>query len=159
MPGEIGEIRVRAPNVMRGYHRDDHPASFRDGWFHSGDLARADAQGFVTVVGRSKEMIISGGENVYPAEIENLLAHHGDVAECAVVGVPDERWGEVPVLAVVPRPGRAVDEAALRALFDSRLARFKHPRRIVVLDALPKTALGKVQRDSLHTALRRLLGS
>jgi fatty-acyl-CoA synthase len=159
MPGEIGEIRVRAPNVMRGYHRDDHPASFRDGWFHSGDLARADAQGFVTVVGRSKEMIISGGENVYPAEIENLLAHHGDVAECAVVGVPDERWGEVPVLAVVPREGRRVDEAALRALFDSRLARFKHPRRIVVLDALPKTALGKVQRDSLHTALRRLLGS
>lgn len=153
-PGEVGEIRVRAPNLMRAYHRDDHPDSFdREGWFHSGDLARADADGFVTVVGRSKELIISGGENVYPAEIENLLAHHPDVAECAVIGVPDARWGEVPVLAVVSRAGRRVDEAALRALFDARLARFKHPRRIVVVDALPKTALGKVQRSSLRQRL------
>ncbi|WP_119352408.1 class I adenylate-forming enzyme family protein [Azohydromonas sediminis] len=152
-PGEVGEIWVRAPNLMRGYHRDEHPASFADGWFRSGDLARADAQGFVTVVGRSKDMIISGGENVYPAEIENLLAHHPDIAECAVVGVPDARWGEVPVLAVVPRPGRGVDEAALRALFDARLARYKHPRRIVAVDALPKTALGKVQKAALARSL------
>lgn len=154
-PGEVGEIRVRAANLMRTYHRDDHPDSFdRDGWFHSGDLARADADGFVTVVGRSRELIISGGENVFPAEIENLLAHHPDVAECAVIGVPDLRWGEVPVLAVVPRAGRQVDEAALRVLFDARLARFKHPRRIVVVDALPKTALGKVQRSSLRQQLQ-----
>ncbi|MCI1191390.1 AMP-binding protein [Calidifontimicrobium sp. SYSU G02091] len=152
-PGEVGEIWVRAPNLMRGYHRDEHPASFADGWFRSGDLARADAQGFVTVVGRSKDMIISGGENVYPAEIENLLAHHPDIAECAVVGVPDARWGEVPVLAVVPRPGRGVDEAALRALFDARLARYKHPRRIVAVDTLPKTALGKVQKAALARSL------
>jgi fatty-acyl-CoA synthase len=152
-PDEVGEIWVRAPNLMRGYHRDDHPASFADGWFRSGDLARADAQGFVTVVGRSKDMIISGGENVYPAEIENLLAHHPDIAECAVVGVPDARWGEVPVLAVVPREGRRVDEAALRALFDARLARYKHPRRIVAVDTLPKTALGKVQKAALARSL------
>jgi fatty-acyl-CoA synthase len=152
-PGEVGELWVRAPNVMRGYHRDEHPASFRDGWFRSGDLASADAGGFVTVVGRSKEMIISGGENIYPAEIENLLAHHADVAECAVVGVPDARWGEVPVLAVVAREGRRVDEAALRALFDAKLARFKHPRRIVVVEALPKTALGKVQKTALAATL------
>ena len=153
-PGEVGEIWVRAPNLMRGYHRDDHPESFAGGWFLSGDLARADAQGFVTVVGRSKDLIVSGGENVYPAEIENLLAHHPDVAECAVVGVPDARWGEVPVLAVVPREGQRIDEAELRALFDARLARYKHPRRIVVVDALPKTALGKVQKPVLARALR-----
>jgi fatty-acyl-CoA synthase len=151
--GEVGEIWVRAGNLMRGYHRGDHPESFDGGWFRSGDLAWADADGFVTVVGRSREMIVSGGENVYPAEIENLLANHPDVAECAVVGVPDARWGEVPVLAVVPRAGRSVDAAALQPLFDAALARFKHPRSVVVVEALPKTALGKVRKDALARRL------
>ncbi len=153
-PGETGELWVRAPNLMRGYHRATHPESFAGGWFRSGDLARADAAGYVTVVGRSKDLIISGGENIHPAEIENLLAHHPDVAECTVVGVPDARWGEVPVLAVVARYGRTVDPQRLQALFDAKLARYKHPRRIVVVDALPKTALGKVQKATLAAALR-----
>jgi len=147
--GEIGELWIRGPNVMRGYHREPDAENFRDGWFHSGDLGRMDEDGFIEIVGRCKDLIISGGENIYPAEIENLLAGHADVAEAAVVGVPDERWGEVPVLAVVPRAGRSVDLGALPAVFDGRLARFKQPRHIVVVDALPKTALGKVRKLEL----------
>ena len=111
------------------------------------------ADGSYQIVGRSKELIISGGENIHPAEIENLLAQHPDIAECCVVGLPDARWGEVPVLVLVARAGRHVDEPALRALFDRSLARFKHPRRIVVADQLPKTALGKVQRGALTAQL------
>ena len=121
---------------------------------HTGDLALRHPDGVYEVVARSKEPIISGGENIYPAEIENLLAAHPDVAECRVVGLPDPRWGEVPVLVLVPRPGRTIDERALQALFGQRLARFKHPRRIVVAQALPKTALGKVQRPVLVGQLR-----
>jgi fatty-acyl-CoA synthase len=148
-----GEVLLKAPNLLRGYHRSDTPAFDAEGWFHTGDLAERDADGRYRIVGRSKELIISGGENIHPAEIENLLAQHPDVAECCVVGLPDARWGEVPVLVVVPHAGRTVEEAALRALFDARLARFKHPRRIVVAASLPKTALGKVQRPVLARTL------
>ena len=144
-----GEILLKAPNLLRAYHRSTVQAFDDAGWFHTGDLARLHPDGLYDVTGRSKELIISGGENIYPAEIENLLAAHPDVAECCVVGAPDARWGEVPVLVVVPRPGRAVDTGALQHLFDARLARFKHPRRIVVAEHLPKTALGKVQRQQL----------
>jgi fatty-acyl-CoA synthase len=152
--GAVGEIAVRAPNLLRRYHRDDGPPPFdAAGWFRTGDLARRDAEGWIEVVGRSKELIISGGENIHPAEIENLALELPGVAEAAVVGVADERWGEVPVLALVPREGSPVDVAALQALFDARLARFKHPRRIVVLPGLPRTALGKVQRAPLQALL------
>ena len=152
--GDVGEILVRGDNVMRGYHRDPANPSFRDGWFHSGDLARRGPDGFFEVVGRSKDMIISGGENIYPAEIENLVAELPEVAECVVVGLPDERWGEVPVLVVVAAAGRAPDERRIRDALAGRLARFKHPREVVVLDDLPRTALGKVRKDALA---RRLL--
>jgi fatty-acyl-CoA synthase len=147
--GQAGELWIRGDNLMRGYHREPRHPSFARGWFHSGDIARRDADGFYEVVGRMKDMIISGGENIYPAEIENLLAADAQVAEAAVVGVPDARWGEVPVLAVVPREGQAIDEQRLRALFERQLARFKHPKRIVVLAVLPKTALGKVRKAEL----------
>ncbi len=152
-PGTVGEILVRGPNTMRGFHRmPDHP-DFRDGWFHSGDLARCDPGGVYEVVGRSKDMIISGGENIYPAEIENLVAGVPGVAECAVVGVPDARWGEVPVLAVERLPGQAVDTEAVRATYMTRLARYKQPRRIVVVDSMPRTALGKVRKAELAARL------
>lgn len=152
--GADGEVLLKAPNLLRAYHRNDTPALDAEGWFHTGDLAERDAQGCYRIVGRSKELIISGGENIHPAEIENLLAPHPDVAECCVVGLPDARWGEVPVLVVVPRTGRSVDTAALMAVLSTRLARFKQPRRIVVAASLPKTALGKVQRQALAEALR-----
>lgn len=148
-----GEILLKAPNLMRGYHRSTTPAFDEQGWFHTGDLARVDADGFYEVVGRSKELIISGGENIHPAEIENLVAQLPGVAECAVVGLPDARWGEVPVLAVVPKPGAAPVPAALLEALAPQLARFKLPRRVVLVDSLPKTALGKVQRAQLSARL------
>jgi fatty-acyl-CoA synthase len=154
-PGGTGQMWLKAPNLMRAYHREPLSAAFdADGGFRPGDLARRDDGGIVTVVGRGKDMIVSGGENIYPAEIENLLAHHPAVAECAVVGVPDARWGEVPVLVVLPHDAAAPpDEAALRRLFDARLARYKHPRRIVIAADLPRTALGKVRKAELARRL------
>ncbi len=144
-----GEILLQAPNLMRGYHRSPEPSFDAQGWFHTGDLAHRHADGMFEVVGRARELIISGGENIHAAEIENLIADFPGVAECAVVGLPDARWGEVPVLAVVARTAAPLDAAALLSSLEGRLARFKHPRRLVQLSALPKTALGKVQRSLL----------
>ncbi len=155
-PGAVGEIWVRAPNVMCGYWADADNPAFADGWFHTGDLARCDAAGFYEVVGRSKDMIISGGENVYPAEIENLLADCPQILEAAVVGQPDARWGEVVVAVIVKTPGADLDAAQVLQLFEGRLARFKHPKRIVFCEALPKTALGKVQKAGLLAGLAAL---
>ena len=147
------EVQVRATNLARGYHRAPHDPAFAGGWFRSGDLATEDADGLYTIVGRCKELIISGGENIHPAEIENLALADPAVAEAAAVGVSDARWGEAVWLVLVPRPGATIDEARLRERFDAQLARFKHPRRIVVRPALPKTALGKIQRKVLATSL------
>ena len=147
--GETGEILVRGKNVVAGYWSDPHNAAFAGGWFHSGDLAYRDANGFYWVVGRSKDMIISGGENIYPAELENVLADCPHILEAAVTGQTDAKWGEVAVAAVVRKPDAALDEAAVKQLFEGRLARFKHPRRVIFVDALPKTALGKVQKEEL----------
>ncbi|MDW8468869.1 MAG: hypothetical protein RML56_07770 [Burkholderiales bacterium] len=105
-------------------------------------------------MGRSKDVIISGGENIHPAELENVLADCTAIAESAVIGIPDPKWGEVPCACIVPKPGASLTEADVLALFRDRLARYKHPRRIVFLQALPKNALGKVQRPEL----KRLLG-
>ncbi len=151
--GSDGEIQLKAPNLMRGYHRSPERGFDDEGWFHTGDLAVQHADGLFEVVGRSKELIISGGENIHPAEIEQIVAGLPGVADCAVVGLPDERWGEVPVLAVVAQPGTTVDAQALLAGLAGRLARFKLPRRVVIVDALPRTALGKVQRRALAQAL------
>ena len=151
--GTVGEIWLQAPNLMRGYHRLPAGTGFVAGWFATGDLAQADDQGYVSVVGRSKDLIISGGENIHPAEIENLAATWPGVAEAAVVGLPDARWGEVPVLVLVAQAGVPIDLDGLRAEFGRCLARFKHPRRIVVADRLPRTALGKVQKAVLCRAL------
>ncbi|MDE2455619.1 MAG: AMP-binding protein, partial [Burkholderiales bacterium] len=148
-----GEVLLQGPNLMRGYHRSAETGFDAEGWFHSGDLARCHENGLYELVGRSKELIISGGENIHPAEIENLVAERPEVAECAVVGLPDARWGEVPVLAVVARPGAALDAAALLASLEGRIARFKQPQRVVELEAFPKTALGKVQRAELVLVL------
>ena len=151
--GEVGEIQLQAPNLMRGYHRLPSGAGFVDGWFATGDLASADADGWVTVVGRSQELIISGGENIYPAELENLATTWPGVAEVAVVGLPDARWGEVPVLVLVAQAGAVVVVPALAAHLQTCLARYKQPRRIVLMDSLPRTALGKVQKALLRTLL------
>ncbi len=148
-----GEVHVRGPNLARGYHGEPDAPVFAGGWFRTGDLARVDAEGFYEIVGRATDRIISGGENIDPGEIEQIALADSAVAEAAVVGVADAQWGEVPVLVLVLRHGAAADWTALRAAFDAKLARFKHPRRIVVLDALPKTALGKVRKAELAQRL------
>ncbi len=151
-PGTSGEILVRGPNVMTGYW--DNPRAtaeaMRSGWFHSGDMGHLDTEGWLIVDGRIKDMIISGGENIYPAEIENVLAECDSVAEVAVVGRPDERWGEAVVAVVVPKAGKTVTERELRDALEGRVARFKHPRAIVTVAQLPRTALGKVQKAEVR---------
>jgi fatty-acyl-CoA synthase len=147
-----GEIWVRGPAVMRGYWKGDAGLT-PGGWFRTGDLARLDDEGFYWIVGRSKDVIISGGENVHPAELENVLADCPAIAEAAVVGIPDPKWGEAACACVVLRPGMALDDAQVMDLFKERLTRYKHPRRVVFLERLPKNAMGKVQK----TELRRLV--
>jgi fatty-acyl-CoA synthase len=151
--GPDGEILLKAPNLMRRYHRQVATGLDAEGWFATGDLAVEHPGGWFEVVGRSKELIISGGENIHPDSIEQLVHGWPGIAEAAVVGLPDERWGEVPVLAVVLHPGATLDEAALRTHLAGRLARFKLPRHVVRLDGLPRTALGKVARDPLRRDL------
>jgi fatty-acyl-CoA synthase len=152
-----GEVQVRGPSLACGYHRRPNDDAFaEDGWFRTGDLARVDGDGFYEIVGRASELIISGGENILPAEIENIALADAAVAEAAVVGLPDAQWGEVAVLAVVARAGSTIDLARLQTAFDASLARFKHPRRTVMLDVLPKTALGKVRKADLALDLQQV---
>ena len=161
-PGVTGEVCVRGSNVMRGYWPAASQAAgegLKDGWFHTGDMGYLDANGCLQIVGRNKEMIISGGENIYPAEIENALATFPGLLECAVVGLPDERWGEVPVLALVralTAEGRQLSETAVKAHLEAKIARFKLPRRVVFREELPKNALGKVQKPILQHQLMAL---
>ncbi len=158
-PGEAGEVWVRAPNVVRHYW-PAQPACDADGFFHSGDLARQATDGSFTVVGRAKDMLISGGENIYPAEIENLLVQHPWVAECAVVGQEDPRWGEAVVAVVVLHEGADTDWVpVLQAFLDGRLARYKWPRRWHRVAALPRTALGKVQKPAIKALLDGAAGT
>ena len=154
--GQSGEIVVRGANVMSGYWNSpaESEAALAGGWFHTGDIGHVDADGLLWVDGRLKDMIISGGENIYPAEIENVLAECPDIAEVAIVGRPDDTWGEVVVAAIVAREGRAIAEVEIRALLQDRIARYKHPREIVFLDALPRSALGKLRRDELRRIVR-----
>jgi fatty-acyl-CoA synthase len=150
--GAVGEIVYRGPTLMQGYWRkpEETAAAFVGGWFHSGDLVRQDDEGYVWVVDRKKDMIISGGENVYCAEVENALASHPQILDAAVYGRPDEKWGEVPVAAVVLAPGSTLDLESLRTYLDDHLARFKQPKAMVVMTALPRNAGGKVMKDVLR---------
>jgi len=151
-PEQPGEIAVRGPNVFQGYWGDEAATreALRDGWYFSGDIATRDAAGYVTVHDRKKNVIISGGENIYPAEIERVLLGHPAVAEAAVIGRPDPKWGETPVAYLVLRPGLAADPEALMRHVAAELARFKVPRDFVFVEALPRNALGKVQHFRLR---------
>ena len=153
--GEVGEIIYRGPTVIRGYWNKpaETEAAFEGGWVHSGDLVRQDEEGFVWVVDRKKDMIITGGENVYCAEVENALAAHPSVFEVAIIGQPDEKWGEIPVAVVAPRPGAEVDLADLNIFLEDRLARYKFPKKLVLVEALPRNAGGKVLKTDLRGSL------
>jgi malonyl-CoA/methylmalonyl-CoA synthetase len=157
--GEIGAIQVKGPNVFQGYWRMPEKTKdefTRDGWFRTGDVGRIDADGYVTIVGRSKDLIISGGYNVYPAEIEGYINEMPGVAESAVVGVPHPDFGEVGVAVVIPKAGARVDGDAIVAKLKAQLANFKIPKKCFVVDALPRNQMGKVQKNVLrerHKAL------
>jgi fatty-acyl-CoA synthase len=153
-PKLLGEIAVRGPNVFYEYWGNEEATreALHDGWYRTGDLGSRDADGYFWVHDRKKNLIISGGENIYPAEVERVLLEHPDVAECGVIGRPDPRWDEVPVAYVIRRTGGLVEAEGLKAHVETQLARFKVPRDFVFVDDLPRTALGKVQ----HFMLKQL---
>jgi acyl-CoA synthetase (AMP-forming)/AMP-acid ligase II len=152
--GIDGEVLIAGPNVMRGYlgRPDETARVIVDGWLHTGDIGHLDTDGYLTLVGRSKDMIIRGGENIYPKEIEDVLASDPTVLEAAVIGVPDDKWGETVAAYVQPRPGRTINPEVLHALCERRLAGFKRPTTITVMDAIPKNAVGKTDKAPLRAA-------
>lgn len=157
--GEVGEIVYRAPTLMAGYW--NNPAAtaeaFAGGWFHSGDLVRMDEDGYVWVVDRKKDMIISGGENIYCAEVENVLASHPGIVEVAVIGRAHEKWGEVPIaVAAVRTDGLRLDD--LDEFLNERLARYKHPKSLEIVDALPRNPAGKVLKTELRIRYGNAVG-
>ena len=147
---------VRGDSVMAGYWRNPEAtaAALRDGWLWTGDVGALDADGFLTLKDRSKDLLISGGSNIYPREVEEVLLTAPGVAEVAVVGAPDPEWGEVVVAFVVPRPGASLDRASLDAHCLERIARFKRPKRYVFVEPLPKNHYGKVLKTELRARLR-----
>lgn len=150
-PGEVGQLLIRGPHVCKGYwgRPDETAQTIVNGWLHTGDLAMRDEEGYYTIVGRLKDVIISGGENIYPAEVESVLAGHPAVAEVTLIAAPDERWGEVGWVIIVPRPNQTLDAANLLTFAGERLARYKLPKHIIMVDSLPKTAAGKVDKQAL----------
>jgi fatty-acyl-CoA synthase len=155
-PGEPGEILIRGPNILIEYWGNEEATreALRDGWFHSGDIGYRDEEGYYFVVDRKKDMIISGSENIYPAELEAVLDECADIAEAAVVARPDEKWGEVAVAVVVPKQGAALDREAVLALYVERLARYKHPRDVVFVDALPRNVMGKILKFEIREMVK-----
>jgi fatty-acyl-CoA synthase len=153
-PDTPGEIAVRGPNVFFEYWGNEEATrdALRDGWYRTGDIGLCDADGYFWIRDRKKNLIISGGENVYPAEVERVLLEHPDVSECAVIGRPDPRWDEVPIAYVIRRSGCRLDADELKVHLQTQLARYKVPRDIVFVTDLPRTALGKVQ----HFLLKQL---
>ena len=153
--GETGEIVIRGPAVMAGYW-NNHAATAEalvDGWLHTGDAGRADEAGFVFLVDRIKDMIVSGGENIYSREVENALMSHAGVLECAVVGAPHPRWGEQVVAFVVRRAGQAPDEAELIAHCRALIAAYKRPQQVRFVEELPKLPNGKIEKYKLRAPL------
>ncbi|MGJ4927400.1 acyl-CoA synthetase [Bradyrhizobium sp. HKCCYLS2038] len=150
--GELGELWVRGPNVTPGYWNrpDANRSSFTDGWLHTGDATRIDEEGFYYIVDRWKDMYISGGENVYPAEVENVLHQLSAVAEAAVIGIADPQWGETGMAIIAVKPGQTLSEADIHAHCQANLARFKCPRTVRFVDALPRNATGKIHKPTLR---------
>lgn len=159
-PGETGELWLRGPSVALGYWNQPEltARAFPDRWFVTGDAARCDEDGFYYIVDRRKDMYISGGENVYPAEVESALAELHEIAECAIIGVPDDRWGEVGRAYVIPVAGRSITPEQVIAHCAVRLAKFKVPKTAIVTDTIPRTASGKVQKHVLKAQALKELG-
>ena len=159
--GEAGAIEVRGPNVFKGYWRlpEKTAEEFRDGWFVTGDMGAFDADGYLSILGRAKDLVITGGLNVYPAEVEAALDDLPGVAASAVIGVPHPDFGEAVVACLVPAPGASLTEDAIRAALRDRLAAFKIPKRVLLMDELPRNAMGKVQKAQLRQERAGLFGA
>jgi long-chain acyl-CoA synthetase len=151
-PGEIGEICIRCPAVMKGYWKRPEATAetLRDGWLHTGDIGKMDDQGYVFILDRTKDMLISGGLNVYPREIEEVLLRHAGISQAAVIGVPDDRWGEAVKAIVVPAAGARLSEAEVIAFAASQLAGYKKPKSVEFVADLPKTTIGKIDKKALR---------
>jgi fatty-acyl-CoA synthase len=160
-PGDVGELIIRGPHVCAGYW--DNPQAtaeaLRDGWFHTGDMVRRDEQGFYTVIGRFKDMIISGGENIYAAEVEAVFKEHDAVADAALIGRPHEKWGEVGLMALVLKEGQHAEIGDLLAFCRRRLAAYKVPKEIVFVHELPTSPYGKVEKRKLKEQLLQAGGA
>lgn len=150
--GTPGELWVRGPNILQEYWENPEATteSITDGWFHTGDIGHTDADGWIYVDDRKKDVVISGGENIYPAELEHVLAESDIFREATVVGQPDQRWGEVPVVVAVAAGEVPVDDQAVLDLFEGRLARFKHPQKVMWVDELPRNVMGKVLKHEVR---------
>ena len=157
-PGKTGELWVKGANVMQEYWGDPEATAeaFQEGWFKSGDLGFRDEEGFITINDRKKDIIISGGENIYPAELEGVLRKNESVADVAVVGRPDPDWGEVPLAFIELQSGTTFDEQKTRQLCDEQLARFKHPKSFIVLEKLPRNTMGKVLKYELRKTVNEM---
>jgi acyl-CoA synthetase (AMP-forming)/AMP-acid ligase II len=159
---EMGEILCRGPNIMKGYYKEPEAtkAAIRDGWFHTGDMGRIDEDGFLYIEGRKKEIIISGGINVYPAEIENIIISFPGIQDVSVIGVPDDKWGEKIVAAIVLTGDEMFNEEAFKKYCKERLADFKCPREVFIVKVLPRNAAQKVLKNELQVLyLREVKGS
>jgi long-chain acyl-CoA synthetase len=153
-PGVDGQITIAGPNIMQGYlgRPDETARVIINGWLHTGDIGHLDDEGYLTLVGRSKDMIIRGGENIYPKEIEDVLTSDPTVLEAAVIGVPDDKWGETVAAYVQPRPGHTINVEGLHRICASKLAGYKRPTSITVMDAIPKNPVGKTDKAPLRAA-------
>lgn len=152
--GSDGEVLIAGPNIMRGYlgRPEDTARTIVDGWLHTGDIGHLDEDGYLSLAGRSKDMIIRGGENIYPREIEDVLSAHPEVLEAAVIGVPDEKWGEIVIAYVAMRPGAVIDPDTLKIRCARSLAAYKRPTAILRIDEIPKNPVGKPDKVSLRAA-------
>ena len=156
--GEPGEIWVKGPAITAGYWKRDVASVFTDGWFRTGDVGRRDAEGYYYIVDRIKDMYKSGGENVSSVEVETVLLTDPAVAECAVIGVPDAKWGEVGLAVVRPQDGQTITLEALQAACDGRLARYKHPKHLEIVDSFPRNVTGKISKADLRKQFGKRAG-
>jgi acyl-CoA synthetase (AMP-forming)/AMP-acid ligase II len=154
MPGNIGEVITRGPHVMKGYLNlpEANEEAFRNGWFHTGDMVRIDEDGFITIVDRKDDMIISGGENIYPREIENVLYTHPKIKEVVVFGIPDEKWVESVCAAVILRENETLTEEEIINYCKENLASYKKPRKVRFCESFPKSPVGKILKEELKRA-------
>ncbi len=159
-PGEAGEVVTRGPHLMKGYLNlpEVNEEAFRNGWFHTGDVARIDEERFITIVGRKTEMIISGGENIYPREIEIVLNTHPKISEVSVFGIPDKKWGESVCVAVILKEGETLTEEEVIKYCKENLASYKKPRKVVFRSSFPRNPVGKVQKEELKREVLKEIG-